>query len=215
MLVIKYKKEGRAKFISHLDMLKHMGKTLRRANVKVEFSKGFNPHELLYFSPACVCGSTSDCEYMTVATDMEKNEFLQKFNDVAIEGITGTAVYNVPKNPNLAAVCCEALYQLKARESEAIRVKEAFEMEVFQVTFVQKGEEKTQDVRDKMISYSYDNEVLNLRLSAGNTTLRTDRFLPAVGIETPAHRVELLANYQGKIITVDDMLKLQEQSMQG
>ncbi len=194
-------------------MLKHMGKTLRRANVKVEFSKGFNPHEILYFSPACVCGSTSDCEYMAVSTEMEKNEFLEKFNSVAIEGITGIAIYHVPKNPNLAAVCCEAEYELPASEAQAEAVKKAFESEVFEVTFIQKGEEKTQDVRDKMSSFSYENGILKLVLTAGNTTLRTDRFLPAVGIETPANRVKLFAKHQGEVMEVDKMLQLQENAV--
>ncbi len=207
MLVLKYKKEGRAKFISHLDMLKHMGKILRRANVKVEFSKGFNPHEILYFSPANVCGSTSDCEYMVVATDCGKDVFLEKFNSVAIEGITGLYAVEVAKNPNLAAICCEAEYQLPASEVEAESVKNAFQKESFVVTFIQKGEEKTQDVRDKMISHSYENGVLKITLAAGNTTLRTDRFLPAVGIETPAHRTKLYAKINGNTVDVDDMLE--------
>ncbi|MFI3163402.1 MAG: TIGR03936 family radical SAM-associated protein [Bacillota bacterium] len=208
MLVLKYKKEGRAKFISHLDMLKHMGKILRRANVKVEFSKGFNPHEILYFSPANVCGSTSDCEYMVVATNHDKDDFLKKFNSVAIEGITGLYAVNVAKNPNLAAICNQAEYEIKASEKEAENVKKAFEKEVFEVTFTQKGEEKTQDVRGKMISYEYEGGVLKLVLAAGNTTLRTDRFLPAVGIETPANRTKLFAKMNGGTVDVDDMLEV-------
>ncbi len=210
MLVVKYKKEGRAKFISHLDMLKHMGKILRRGNVKVEFSKGFNPHEILYFSPACVCGSTSECEYMAVATEMEKGEFLKRFNSVCIEGITGTAVYKVEKNPNLASVCREAVYVLPATEEEAKRVCEAFAKDSWEITFTHKGEEKTQDVRDKMISYEYQNGTLTLCLATGNSTLRTDRFLPSVGIDTPATRIKLLATNGRGIVDVDDLLKVME-----
>ncbi len=215
MLVIKYKKEVRAKFISHLDMLKHMGKILRRAGVKVEFSKGFNPHELLYFSPACVCGSTSDCEYMVVATNEDKDDFLQKFNAVAIEGIVGLKTWCVAKNPNIAAICTGAEYVLPASEKEIASVESAFLSDVHEITFTHKGEEKTQDVRDKMISFSAvensedssQSKTLHLLLATGGNNLRTDRFLPSVGIETPANRINLFASFQGETLNVDTLLE--------
>ncbi len=221
MLVIKYIKEGRAKFISHLDMLKHMGKILRRANVKVEFSKGFNPHELLYFSPACVCGSTSDCEYMVVATNENKDEFLKKFNSVEIEGIVGLKTWEVAKNPNLAAICNEAEYVFEASEKEIENIQNAFNKEIHEITFTHKGEEKTQDVRDKMISFcvatAEDSSVLkngeqasktvHLILATGGSNIRTDRFLPSVEIETAAKRINLFASYGGKTLNVDELLE--------
>lgn len=208
MLVIKYRKEGRARFISHLDMLKHMGKTLRRAGVKVEFSKGFNPHELIWFSPACVLGSISHCDYMAVTTDMESGEFFEKFSAVCLEGICPEKVWTTAKNPNLAGCVERAEYIMQMSSEDARKIADAFEKEEFFVTFAHKGEEKTQDIRQKMFSHCYNSESgeMTFVLASGNNTLRTDRLLGALSISGEPTRVALFANFGGELCRVDDML---------
>ena len=50
MIAIKYAKRYPLSMISQSDMLNVIKRILTRAGVKVEYSAGFNPHMLLYFS---------------------------------------------------------------------------------------------------------------------------------------------------------------------
>ena len=42
--LIKFTKEANIKFISHLDLMRTIQRIVRRAELPVEYSKGFNPH---------------------------------------------------------------------------------------------------------------------------------------------------------------------------
>ena len=59
-----YEKTDAAKYISHLDFVRVMGRMMRRASVPVAFSEGFNPHPLLVFALPLSVGYTSGCELM-------------------------------------------------------------------------------------------------------------------------------------------------------
>ena len=67
MIAIKYAKRYPLSMISQSDMLNVIKRILTRAGVKVEYSAGFNPHMLLYFSPALSLGIESECEYVCAA----------------------------------------------------------------------------------------------------------------------------------------------------
>lgn len=58
-------KEGR--FLSHLDLIHTWERVIRRSQLPLAFSQGFNPHPKINFASACAVGTTSDGEYM----DME------------------------------------------------------------------------------------------------------------------------------------------------
>ena len=42
--LIKFSKEKDIKFISHLDLMRTIQRIIRRADLPIEYSKGFNPH---------------------------------------------------------------------------------------------------------------------------------------------------------------------------
>lgn len=48
MITLKYRKSGNAVFISHIDTLRGMVRAIRRAEINMAYSKGFNPHMLLF-----------------------------------------------------------------------------------------------------------------------------------------------------------------------
>lgn len=56
-----------ARFLSHLDILRLFGRALRRADLPIAYSQGFNPHPKIAFGPPLAVGMTSEREYL----DME------------------------------------------------------------------------------------------------------------------------------------------------
>ena len=62
--VLKYKRDERVKYISHLDFVRLFHRTVRRAGVSFLYSQGFNPHPIMTVAMPLSVGVTSDCEYL-------------------------------------------------------------------------------------------------------------------------------------------------------
>lgn len=68
---IKYSKNERGRFLSHLDLLRTMERAFRRAALPLAFSQGFNPHPKISFGSALAVGVTSEGEYLDVELEKE------------------------------------------------------------------------------------------------------------------------------------------------
>lgn len=63
---LKFEKQGSMRYIGHLDLMRYFQKALRRAELLVEYSQGFNPHQLMSFTSPLGVGMTSSGEYLDV-----------------------------------------------------------------------------------------------------------------------------------------------------
>ena len=79
-----FEKRRRAKYISHLDLMRCMQRAFRRAAVPIWFTEGFNPHAYLMFPLALSLGYESGCECMDFRIDgeMTMEEAMQRLNNV-------------------------------------------------------------------------------------------------------------------------------------
>ncbi len=64
--LFEFQKLDRLKFVSHLDLQRFMQMALRRTDIPVAYSQGFNPHPSMSFASALAMGWTSDCEVLEV-----------------------------------------------------------------------------------------------------------------------------------------------------
>ena len=72
--ILKYSRDDRVKYISHLDFVRLFHRTIRRTGMNFMFSQGFNPHPIMTVAQPLSVGVTSDCEYMKVGFDGEYSE---------------------------------------------------------------------------------------------------------------------------------------------
>lgn len=172
MLVVRYSKSGGAEFISHLDTLRHLQKIITRAKIPVEYSKGFNPHMLIFMSSPIAAGLISFAEYFFVQTDIGADEFKEKFNANCPRGFSSICAKEVDKNPNLAAMIDGASYTVE--NVPEIDVEKILSSSEFYITD-KRGERK--NVRDKIKKLRYENGNLFCELDAGNSPLRVDLFV--------------------------------------
>lgn len=79
-----FEKRRRAKYISHLDLMRCMQRAFRRAGVPIWFTEGFNPHAYLMFPLALSLGYESGCECMDFRLDgdMTMEESMERLNRV-------------------------------------------------------------------------------------------------------------------------------------
>ncbi|MBN2414400.1 TIGR03960 family B12-binding radical SAM protein [bacterium] len=61
---LEYRKQGRVRLTSHLDVVRMFVRAFRRANISLAMSQGFNPHPKLAPGPPLPLGFSSDAEYM-------------------------------------------------------------------------------------------------------------------------------------------------------
>ena len=63
-LRLRFRKTGRAVYISHLDLMQTMQRAFFRAGYPLRYSEGFNPHPLISIALPLSVGAASECELM-------------------------------------------------------------------------------------------------------------------------------------------------------
>jgi len=85
-------------FISHLDIVRTIERALRRANVPVAYTAGFNPRPRLSFATAIAVGMTSEAELMCLqlAEGMSAEAVQTALNQQLPEGLEVVSAWAVP-----------------------------------------------------------------------------------------------------------------------
>jgi radical SAM family uncharacterized protein/radical SAM-linked protein len=79
---IRYSVGPELRFLSHLDNIRTIFRAIRRSEIPVAYSEGFNPHQKVSFGPPLPVGYTSDAEYFDmVLTEPYREEFLKNLKE--------------------------------------------------------------------------------------------------------------------------------------
>ena len=120
---IRFCKEGRAKYISHLDLLKVFTRCLRRIDVDLEYSQGFNPHAEIVFSAPLPLGMTSGAEYVDIQLKDETDQegLLSLLKNSLPSGLTPLKIRKLEQGEgSVMRPVRFARYRLTARTGENI-----------------------------------------------------------------------------------------------
>lgn len=97
---LKFQKYGAMKFIGHLDVMRYFQKAFRRAGYDSEYSKGFNPHQIMSFAAPLGLGLTSDAEYVDIGLNSsdDPETMIKRINEVMSDGfyVTGFHILSEP-----------------------------------------------------------------------------------------------------------------------
>ena len=110
-----FSKTGRAKYVSHLDLVRAMTRAVRRANIPLWYTEGFNRHPYLTFAAPLSLGYEGLRETMDIrmAEDFPYNELVKRLNDVLPEGLVALSAGDaVAKAGDLAAAEYKMLIQV-------------------------------------------------------------------------------------------------------
>ncbi|MBE3591634.1 MAG: DUF2344 domain-containing protein [Thermoanaerobacter sp.] len=199
----KYTKDERVKFISHLDLLRVFQRALRRANIKVAFSKGFNPHPKISFGPALVVGATTEGDYMDidVEEDISPEEFRKKMNKVLPPGIEIVESYEVELNDALSTKIKGAEYILQVNVKKSIKdiqnkIEEFMKRDIIEIEKESKSGRKMVNIRPYVLELKVIYEAENyfkfyIKLKLGE------------GAPNPLHLLKALNDYIGDLFDMD------------
>lgn len=104
--LIKYTKESNIKFISHLDLMRTIQKIIRRSEIPIKYSKGFNPHMVMSIAQPLSVGVYSEGEYMDIVLveEVNENEIINKLNEKTASGIKFKSATKIPTFENVKKV---------------------------------------------------------------------------------------------------------------
>ncbi|MDZ7722969.1 MAG: TIGR03960 family B12-binding radical SAM protein [candidate division KSB1 bacterium] len=110
-----YRRGSEMRFVSHLDMLRLFERALRRAQIPVVFTEGYNPHPKVAFGPPLSVGMTSEAEYLDMqvytAPDLDLLAGLQEQLPAGCEIIASKQVQTKPRA--LSAIINKAQYRAR------------------------------------------------------------------------------------------------------
>lgn len=97
-----FQKTGMAKFISHLDTVRCITRAMKRANVPIWFTEGFNPHAFLTFAMPLSLGFESLCETVDfrLMEEVDLKELAERVNNALPVDITVKEIYISEMSPN-------------------------------------------------------------------------------------------------------------------
>jgi radical SAM-linked protein len=72
-LRIRFAKRGRLRFASHRDFQRAFERAIRRADIPIAHSAGFNPHPKISYAGAAPTGAASEAEYLEIALTRESD----------------------------------------------------------------------------------------------------------------------------------------------
>ena len=157
--ILKYSRDERVKYISHLDFVRLFHRAVRRADIPFVFSQGFNPHPIMTVSQPLSVGVTSDCEYMKVGFDGEflNDDLKIRMNKALPPGYEIKAVCRAEgKNPDLTKID-RAEYTVEVEYEGSPDTAALMENKELIVMKKTKSGEKPSDIRP----YIYDLRVIS------------------------------------------------------
>lgn len=216
MITLKYCKKDALMYVSHIDLLRHMERTLRRADLPVRYSQGYNPHMLINLGITLPLGVASVCEYVTVDVDCAPADFLARYNRSAPAGLVGVACWAVDKNPNLAGTVAAADYRFagdlgpKAPDVGAVSRRESYVIDYP----TKKDAAAQKDVAPLLYALKADPQGVDVCMAAGNVTVRPQSLADAIakefGVTFEVEGIVRLGQYvrtkEGALLEVDEML---------
>ena len=173
------------RFISHLDMTRFMSRLIRRAELPVWYTEGFNPHLYMTFALPLSLGFESEYEIVDIRLlddSYDISTLPQKLNSVCPPYIQFfDATEPIKKAGDVSAAEFSILFDDNGEVAENLS-KFLSRGSIVVLKKTKKGGEKEIEVGDKIKSFSFKtlngNTVLNIVLPAGSTeNLNPELFL--------------------------------------
>ena len=112
---VMYEKSGRLRFVGHLDFMRTIHRAMRRADIPLSYSQGFNPHPHMSFASPLALGWSGEGEIMEfrTETDISDQEVMDRLSKELPEGIRILSCRTIPdKEPPIMAKIQAAGYQI-------------------------------------------------------------------------------------------------------
>ena len=209
---LRFSKQGRLKYISHLDINRAMSRAFKRAEIPLWYTEGFNPHPYMSFSLPLSLGVESLCESVDIRIvgSTTNDEIKNRMNSVLPEGLKVLDVYD-DFYDNGEISYSDYVYKFQFDDNALALEKIKSILDGDEILALKKGKQgrkkvfKETNIKSFIDKYNIsirdDTVVLNIRLFAG-----TDKNLnPSLLFDTIIRLIDM--DYQWKSISRIALLK--------
>lgn len=207
-MLIRFGKNPRLRFISHLDLQRFLHMALNRTGLPIKYSEGFNPHPLMAFGSALALGWTSEYELLDVrlSAPMGRKRCEEAMRFALPEDLPVLEVKLLEdRDPSIMQLVYASDYHITLSGENAQAVKDQVasflaEEEVLAMKKTKSGEKEI-NIRPLALNVEVCGDGLNARLMlTEKDALKADLLVRTLaeraGVEAPEmriHRVCLLA----------------------
>jgi radical SAM-linked protein len=200
---LKFIKTGNVRFIGHLDLMSLFNMAIKRADIPIAYSEGFNPHQLLSFALPLSLGYHSNAEYLDLSLTeaYDCKELVTSLNNTMPDGIKITIAAHMPDSSKSAASIISACAYTVILPSEFKIPSSAAKDFIAQKEIVISKKTKKSladvDIMPDILDFSTQSsgefiEEIHMRISAGpERSIRADSVVKALfafaEIEYPDH----------------------------
>jgi len=186
-----FSKSGKAKYISHLDLMRTMTRVLRRAQIPLWYTEGFSKHPYITFAAPLSLGYVGECEYMDfrLEQDMPMQEVVERLNQHVPEGIV---VLSAARAAHKVGEIAASRWRLRFPADAESRIRDVLSQpEIAVEKRTKKGTMKTLDIRpcisDEQCSLEDDGCVLSLTLPTGEQSINPSLLISYInnGVDIP------------------------------
>lgn len=197
-------KQGRIKYVSHLDMFRLMQRAVRRAEIPLWYTEGFNPHPYISFLLALSLGTEGLREPVDIriVDDMTPDEIKNRLNGAMPEGLKIEAVTTPVYKPAAIAFGSYRVYYGGVTESELFDALTCGEL-----TCEKSGKKGNKKII-KTVNVSEHIKSFEIRAEDGKTVL--DVVLPAGSVFNlnPQQLTSAVSARLGRGITAQRVIRL-------
>jgi len=154
--IVTYSRRGRICYLGHLEILRLLFRTLRRAGIATNFTQGFNPTPKVSFGPALPVGTESVAEFLIMDLPAPLGDpaaALARLNDKLPPGLTVTAITPQQGGP---PADIESTYTMTLprplTDDELLRLQAFANCAAYQVEKRRKGKQQTVDIRPLVVA---------------------------------------------------------------
>ena len=231
---VKFAKTGIMRYVGHLDLMRFFQKAVKRANLPIRYSEGFNPHQIMSFASPLGVGLTSEGEYMDIDLKEQVDEAsaLKSLNENMVEGLEITGFNYLPDDAEkcMSAVTA-ASYIVTYKDSKddacyidnIIDLKEKFFDESNSINIIKKTKKGERELDLKPLIYRFNLIIkegvpeYDLLLSSGSTDnikpeLVVKAFHEFLGLpefndlSLDIHRVDMFTGTPESLISLGDIV---------
>ncbi len=113
---MRYEKRDEVKYIGHLDTMRTFTRCIKRTNLPIKFSGGFNPRVQLSFALPLGVGVTSECEYVDLElqdeVELNTGDIVKEMNKVLPDGFRIISATKIENTKSLMSLVKEAIYEI-------------------------------------------------------------------------------------------------------
>ena len=184
-----FAKTGRAVYISHLDLMRTITRAFLRAECRLKYSEGFNPHPNISIALPLSVGCESVCEIMDfkMLEDVPCEEIKSRISDQFPEGIEVIDVYEMQRKvKEIKWLRISGVFEYDERDAAqmAEKLNEFYAAESIVITKKTKRGMGESDIRPAIKEISFESSgrdvILSAVISAQEPTLNPELIADAL-----------------------------------